>query len=134
MPVTRNALELITRLLDDRHVRISCRRYRENDWVLRDRAIGARRHRSLKPTGHIVFPNDADDIKSHPFFRNIQWSTLHLTRPPFIPRVRSGQDITKYFDDEAEIMSESDHLDSSSYDIMQMDGPTAVGSGEPPGE
>ena len=27
-------------------------------------------------------------------------------------------------------MSESDHLDSSSYEIMQMDGPTAVGSGE----
>ena len=134
MPVTRNAIELITRLLDNRHVRISCRRYRENDWVLRDRALGARRYRSLKPTGHIVFPNDADDIKAHPFFRNIPWSTIHLTRPPFIPRVRSGQDITKYFDDEAEIMSESDHLDSSSYDIMQMNGPTAVGSVDPQGE
>ncbi|KAG9206774.1 hypothetical protein G6514_000060 [Epicoccum nigrum] len=134
MPVTRNAIELITRLLDDRHVRISCRRYRENDWVLRDRAIGTRRHRSLKPTGHIVFPNDAEDIKAHPFFRNIQWSTLHLTRPPFIPRVRSGQDITKYFDEEAEIMSESDHLDSSSYEIMQMDGPTMLEGVEPPGE
>ena len=134
MPVTRNAIELISRLLDDRHTRISCRRYRENDWVLRDRALGARRRRSLKPTGHIVFPNDAEDIKAHPFFRNIPWSTLHLTRPPFVPRVRSEKEITKYFDDEAEIMSESDHLDSSSYEMMQMDGPTAVEGVESPDE
>ena len=134
MPVTRNAIELISRLLDDRHTRISCRRYRENDWVLRDRALGARRRRSLKPTGHIVFPNDAEDIKAHPFFRNIPWSTLHLTRPPFVPRVRSEKEITKYFDDEAEIMSESDHLDSSSYETMQMDGPTAVEGVESPDE
>ncbi|KAF2997623.1 hypothetical protein E8E13_004307 [Curvularia kusanoi] len=122
MPVTRNAIELIMRLLDDRQVRLSCRRYRENDWVLRDRAISARRYRGLKPTGHIVFPNDAEDIKSHPFFRHIQWSTLHLTRPPFVPRVHGGQPITKYFDDEAEIMSESDHLDSSSYEAVPVEG------------
>jgi hypothetical protein len=32
-----------------------------------------------------------------------------------VPRVHGGQPITKYFDDEAEIMSASDHLDSSSY-------------------
>ena len=72
-------------------------------------------NRSFSGTAHIVYPNDAENIKSHPFFRNIQWSTLHLTRPPFVPRVHGGQPITKYFDDEAEIMSASDHLDSSSY-------------------
>lgn len=134
MPVSRNAIELIIRLLDDRQDRISCKRYRENDWVLRDRIAGARRYRNLKPTGHVVFPNDAEDIKAHPFFRNIQWSTLHLTRPPFVPRVQGGQSITKYFDDEAEIMSASDHLDSSSYELMQMDGATMVDVAQPLGE
>ena len=124
------------RLLDDRQDRLSCKRYRENDWVLRDKAIGARRYRNLRETGHIVYPNDAEDIKAHPFFRHIQWSTLHLTRPPFVPRVRGNQPITKYFDDEAEIMSASDHLDSSSYEVTQdqMDGATVVEGAEPLGE
>lgn len=126
MPVSRDAIELMMRLLDDRRVRISCKRYRENNWVLRDRASSARPHRSTKPAGHIVFPNDAEDIKAHPFFRNIQWTTLHLTRPPFVPRVHGEQSIAKYFDDEAEIMSASDHLDSSSYEAIQLDGATVI--------
>lgn len=134
MPVSRNAIELIMRLLEERQERLSSKRYRENDWVLRDKALGTRRYRNLHTTGHIVFPNDAEDIKAHPFFRNIQWSTLHLTRPPFVPRVHGGQPITKYFDDEAEIMSASDHLDSSSYEVAQMDGATMIDGIEPPGE
>ncbi|KAH7064482.1 hypothetical protein BKA63DRAFT_572381 [Paraphoma chrysanthemicola] len=119
MPVSRNAIDLMMRLLEERQDRLSAKRYRENDWVLRDKAVGARRVRNVNVTGHIVYPNDAEDIKSHAFFRNIQWSTLHMTRPPFIPRVHGGQPITKYFDDENEIMSASDHLDSSSYEAME---------------
>jgi protein-serine/threonine kinase len=121
------------RLLEDREKRLSCKRYRENDWVLRDKAIGAGRYRSLGPSGHIVYPNDAEDIKAHPFFCHTQWSTLHLVRPPFVPRVHGSQPITKYFDDEAEIMSASDHLDSSSYEVAQMmDGATALGEESTP--
>ncbi|KAF2124156.1 kinase-like protein [Dothidotthia symphoricarpi CBS 119687] len=119
MPVTRNAVDLMVRLLQDRQDRLSAKRYRENDWVFRDKAIGARRTRNFNNTGHIVFPNDAEDIKGHPFFRHIPWTTLHMTRPPFVPRVHGGQPITKYFDDEAEIMSATDHLDSSSYEVAQ---------------
>jgi len=107
------------RLLEERQDRLSAKRYRENDWVLRDKAVGARRIRNINTTGHMVYPNDAEDIKSHPFFRNIQWSTLHMTRPPFVPRVHGDQPITKYFDDENEIMSASDHLDSSSYEAFE---------------
>ncbi|KAF1840324.1 Serine/threonine-protein kinase-like protein cbk1 [Cucurbitaria berberidis CBS 394.84] len=121
MPVSRNAIDLMMRLLEERQDRLSANRYRENDWVLRDNAVGSRRMRNLNSTGHIVFPNDAEDIKAHPFFRNIQWSTLHMTRPPFVPRVHGGQVITKYFDDEAEILSETDHLDSSSYEAAQVE-------------
>jgi hypothetical protein len=119
MPVSRDAIDLMMKLLEERQDRLSAKRYRENDWVLRDKAVGTRRVRNLNVTGHIVYPNDAEDIKSHPFFRNIQWSTLHMTRPPFVPRVHGGQPITKYFDDENEIMSGSDHLDSSSYEAVE---------------
>ncbi|KAI8938613.1 hypothetical protein NX059_004485 [Plenodomus lindquistii] len=127
MSVTRNAMDLITRLLEERPDRLSSKRYRENDWILRDKAIGTRRTRNLYTTGHIVCHNDAEDIKAHPFFRNIQWSTLHLTRPPFVPRVHGGQPITKYFDDESEIMSASDHLDSSSYEVDGIPTPCVAG-------
>jgi protein-serine/threonine kinase len=72
MPVSRNAIDLMMRLIEERQDRLSAKRYRENDWVLRDRAAGARRNRNVNTTGHIVFPSDAEDIKSHPFFRNIQ--------------------------------------------------------------
>ena len=118
MPVSRNAIDLMMRLLEERQDRLSSKRYRENDWILRDNALGARRARN-NTTGHIVYPNDAEDIKAHPFFRNIQWSTLHVTRPPFVPHVHGGQPITKYFDDENDIMSASDHLDSSSYEAVE---------------
>jgi protein-serine/threonine kinase len=111
----------MTKLLEERQDRLSARRYRENDWVLRDKALGVRSNRHVHSTaGNIVFPHDAEDIKLHPFFRNIQWSLLHMTRPPFVPRVHGGQPITKYFDDEADIMSTSDHLDSSSYDFFEV--------------
>jgi protein-serine/threonine kinase len=126
MPVSRSAIDLMMRLLEERPGRLSAKKYRENDWVLRDRALGTRRVRNAIATGHIVFPNDAEDIKSHPFFRNILWPSQHLSRPPFVPRVHGDQPITKYFDDEAEIMSASDHLDSSSYDNDADDADAAV--------
>jgi protein-serine/threonine kinase len=113
-PVTRSAIDLMMRLLEDKEGRLSSKRYRENDHVMHQRALRTRHLRNFNSTGHVVFQNDAEDIKNHPWFNNIQWSTLHLTRPPFIPRVHGNQPITKYFDDEAEIMSASDHLDSSS--------------------
>lgn len=43
-----------------------------------------------------------------------------MTRSPLVPRIHDGQPITMYFDDEAEIMSASDHLDSSSYEVADL--------------
>jgi protein-serine/threonine kinase len=107
-------MDLIMRLLDEKDVRLSAKSYRENDFVLQKAALGSRQAKNFNYMGKIVYHDDAKEIKEHPFFRHIQWSTLHLTRPPFIPRVHGNQPVTKYFDDEAEIMSHSDHLDSSS--------------------
>ncbi|PVI00081.1 Serine/threonine-protein kinase-like protein cbk1 [Periconia macrospinosa] len=126
-PVSHTAINLISRLLDDRQDRISSKRYRENDRTLQDRYIWtSRQMRNAPCVGQIVFPGDAEDIKNHPFFRNISWPTLHLTRPPLIPRIRNGQPITKYFDDEAEIISDSDHLDSNSDPIKHFAALTAA--------
>jgi hypothetical protein len=47
---------------------------------------------------YYVFPNDAVEIKAHPFFRGIQWNQLHLTQPPMTPRVKNWED-TRYFED-----------------------------------
>ncbi|CAI6335355.1 unnamed protein product [Periconia digitata] len=115
-PVTPIAIDLIMRLLDERQERLSSKRYRENDRTLQDRYLLSRQMRNTLHGGQIVFPGDAEDIKNHPFFRQISWSTIHMSRPPLIPKIRNGQPITKYFDDEAEIMSDSDHLDSDSSD------------------
>lgn len=52
--------------------------------------------------GFFVYPNDADDIKSHSFFYGIPWDNMQDYNPPFVPRVQSWED-TKYFDDEGPI-------------------------------
>ena len=50
-------------------------------------------------SGHFVYPDDAQDLKCHPFFSGIPWANMQDFDPPFIPRVRSWED-TKYFDEE----------------------------------
>jgi hypothetical protein len=54
------------------------------------------RYRNI--ASYYVYPNDAADIKIHPFFRGIRWQELHMCQPPMVPRVRNWED-TRYFDD-----------------------------------
>ncbi|KAJ3451377.1 cell cycle protein kinase dbf2-related [Anaeramoeba flamelloides] len=49
-----------------------------------------------------------EEIKKHPFFKGIEWENLHISTPPFIPKVEDDLDIsyfdTSYFDeDEVEL-------------------------------
>ena len=46
-------------------------------------------------------PNDADDVKAHPFFRDVNWDDLINKRvpPPFCPTLRHASD-TEWFDTE----------------------------------
>ena len=46
-------------------------------------------------------PTDAQEIKCHPFFSNIDWEKLYERKlePPFRPQLKDGDD-TKYFDEE----------------------------------
>ncbi|CAP80768.1 Pc12g11410 [Penicillium rubens Wisconsin 54-1255] len=71
--VSQEAMDLITRILQEREYRLCSPNY-------------------------YVYPNDAADIKIHPFFRGIRWQDLHMCQPPVVPRVRNWED-TRYFDD-----------------------------------
>ena len=71
-----------------------------------------------------LYRDDASDIKSHPFFREIPWAMLHEVRPPMIPRVKHGGD-TKYFDQEAPI-SEVDEMSSDSFESERHDEQLAI--------
>ena len=59
--------------------------------------------------GRYVHANDAEDIKSHKWFRDIQWDRMHMTVPPFVPNIKSTDDTT-YFDEEDPISDFSDSL------------------------
>ena len=63
-------------------------------------------------TGYYVYPNDAADIKAHPFFNGIRWNDLHLTPAPMIPKVRSWED-TSYFDDRESVDNPEERSDVS---------------------
>ncbi|KAJ5792389.1 uncharacterized protein N7503_008367 [Penicillium pulvis] len=100
--VSQEAINLISRILQERHYRLCAQEYQAND-VLSGRPVTAQFLYSMDPryrsiTSYFVYPNDATDIKAHPFFRGIRWNELHMTQPPLIPRVRNWED-TRYFDD-----------------------------------
>ena len=59
--------------------------------------------------GRYVYPHDAEDIKCHKFFRDIDWAHLHLTTPPFVPNIKSTED-THYFDEEEPISDFSESI------------------------
>ena len=109
-------MELINSLLQEKEHRLSSKKYGWNDWEhsphIPNKLLPQRSDpHSQDFRGHFVYPDDASDIKAHPFFNRIAWDRLHLTRPPFVPDVK-GRDDTKYFDEEDPI---SDVDDASSH-------------------
>ena len=112
-----DAMELINSLLQEKQHRLSSKKYRLNDYQPSRRTPGQPGSRLADPhardyQGTYVYPDDAEDIKAHPFFRRISWDRLHMTRPPFVPDVSGGDD-TKYFDDEEPISDVDDAASDS---------------------
>ena len=102
--VSFEAMDLINSLLQEKEHRLSSNKYRINDWQHTKYTSGQIVGRRADPgaqdyPGNFVYPNDACDIKAHPFFDRIIWERLHLTRPPWVPQV-NGNDDTQWFDDE----------------------------------
>jgi protein-serine/threonine kinase len=113
--VSHEAKDLVNRLLQEKEHRLCSKKYLVNDYddgraPLRPAAWGNQLQLPQDPQGYFVFPDDATDIKSHPFFQGIPWERLHLTKPPEVPDVKSRYD-TKYFDEDEPI---SDVDDASS--------------------
>ncbi|KAJ6127253.1 hypothetical protein N7523_002865 [Penicillium sp. IBT 18751x] len=100
--VSPDAIDLMARILQEREFRLCSQKYYANN-VLTGRPVSAQflysmdsRHMNIP--SYYVYPNDAADIKAHPFFRGTRWSELHLTQPPLVPRVKGWED-SRYFDD-----------------------------------
>ena len=97
-------MELINSLLQEKEHRLSSNRYKNNDWQHTRQRSGQLVGKRADPSAHdypgnFVYPDDACDIKAHPFFSRIIWERLHLTRPPWVPLV-TGKEDTQWFDDE----------------------------------
>ncbi|EME42181.1 hypothetical protein DOTSEDRAFT_36105 [Dothistroma septosporum NZE10] len=103
------AVDLMRQVLTDKEARLSSRQYRIREGGIGRRLSVSSNNNSLL-TRH-VYPNGAEEIKNHKFFHGIPWSQLHMMAPPFVPRVKQNQSITKYFEDEKDIISD----ESSSY-------------------
>lgn len=98
--------DLIFRLIQDKEARLCSRRYQ-----LKDRShVDNRRY--IDVFGKHVFPDDAEDIKAHRWFKNFHWDHIHEVSPPFIPHLTSSED-THYFE---ESDSFSDPPESSEYE------------------
>ncbi|KAF2174185.1 hypothetical protein M409DRAFT_62303 [Zasmidium cellare ATCC 36951] len=111
-PPSEAVVDLIQCLLTDKDFRLSSRQYRQPEGRI------ARRHSTASqsnPLARHVYTNGAEEIKQHKFFHGIQWTQHHLSQPPFVPRVKENQSITKYFEEEKDILTE----DSSSYDSIK---------------
>lgn len=108
-PPSDTVIDLLRSILTDKDMRLSSSRYRHTE-----RGFGRRLSAATNGTSPIarhVCANGAEEIKAHKFFHGIAWSQLHLSPPPFVPRVKENQSITKYFEDEKDIISD----DSSSF-------------------
>ncbi|KAG5956092.1 hypothetical protein E4U57_002903 [Claviceps arundinis] len=102
-------------LIQDKDIRLCSRRYRLKD----RRPVYDRRYADIFE-GH-VFPDDAEDIKAHRWFKDFPWDRIHVISPPFIPNITSLDD-THYFDESdpfSEAMASSD--DSEAADLNPED-------------
>ncbi|EAW06687.1 serine/threonine-protein kinase [Aspergillus clavatus NRRL 1] len=116
--VSAEAIDLINRLLQDREFRLCSRQYRVRNDPLplppgSRHLFHSHRNRSRNYQGSYVYPNDAEEIKAHPFFLGIDWASHHLTQPPFIPKVDGWED-TRYFDDNGMTGLDQDDVSISS--------------------
>lgn len=89
------------RMIQEKGQRLCSRRYQTQDLA----ATSGRDY-----AGRYVYPDDAEDIKAHRWFKDILWDRMHEMTPPFVPKIR-GEDDTHYFDEEEPISDFSTSID-----------------------
>lgn len=116
--VSYEAKDLINSILQEKEHRLCSKKYMLNDYELSKRSplhlVASNPAKQPQDyQGYFVFPDDATDIKSHSFFDGISWDHLHLSKPPWVPNVKSRDDTT-YFDEEIPISDVDDAPSTSS--------------------
>ncbi|RKF72986.1 Serine/threonine-protein kinase cbk1 [Golovinomyces cichoracearum] len=98
--VGRKCQDLIRNMIQEKENRLCSKRYRCREQP---------EYRQLSEHHDIryVYPNDAEDIKAHMWFRDIPWDRLHMMIPPVVPKLQAPDD-THYFDEEESISDFSD--------------------------
>lgn len=110
--ISRRGHHLITSLICDQEERLSSPRYRVSPTSCPGGfTIRGRQHR--RADRPIVFPYDAEDIKQHPWFRDVPWERLSQIHPPWAPYI-SGQSDTRYFEEEEPVSDWSESVRSNS--------------------
>lgn len=116
-PVSKDAVDLMKKILQEKETRLSSPKYYLNDYAYSlghetntYHIHGPADKTSKTYQGRHVYSDDADEIKAHRWFKNMDWATIHRRKPPFVPKVRGWED-TKYFDDDepvSDLASSSD--------------------------
>ena len=137
--VSDDVCDIIMGLLSEKETRLCTRKYNLNDYPAIPRQQGrhlGRANAGMSPEkqfrdymGYFVYPDDAVEIKTHPWFRGINWSQLHLQTPPFLPEIRdpehdlpSTPEVSDHPDDsetvtEESIISEKENQSPSTEDL-----------------
>ena len=100
--VSKRCQDLIRCIIQEKDDRLCSKRYK-----IKDQPFDSRRHQDY--AGRFVHPHDAEDIKSHKWFKDIPWDRIHTLTPPFVPNIKSTDD-THYFDEEDPISDFSESL------------------------
>ncbi|RDA85773.1 hypothetical protein CP532_6315 [Ophiocordyceps camponoti-leonardi (nom. inval.)] len=89
--VSDRCKDLMYHLIQDKEFRLCSKRYKMKDRSELDQG------RKTDCFGRFVFPDDADEIKAHRWFRNLPWDRISTMRPPFVPHIANDED-TRYFE------------------------------------
>ncbi|KAF8866386.1 kinase-like protein [Acephala macrosclerotiorum] len=98
--VSKRCQDLIRSIIQEKGSRLCSKRYKHQGQP-------SSSHHNRDYAGRYVYPHDAEDIKAHKWFKDIQWDRLHQMVPPFVPNIKSMDD-THYFDEEDPISDFSD--------------------------
>jgi hypothetical protein len=108
--VSETAKDLMGKILQEKELRLCSQKYLQNDVEILEQKHSPD---TQDFEGNFVYPNDAAEIKAHPFFDGIPWHRLHLTKPPWVPSVKSPSD-AHWFDEEDGPISDVDDASSTS--------------------
>ncbi|KAH8915418.1 kinase-like protein [Atractiella rhizophila] len=103
--ISRKAQDLIEKLICEREDRLGYKgatsSSRPNSMIINQRRSGFINASGGPAPGGMDFGlrDGAEDIKAHPWFKGIDFATIHLETPPFVPELKDPTD-TRYFEDD----------------------------------